>query len=342
MDHVIALAGDIYLDREGPSNPLRGAGLEQADFFFANLEGPLTRADDSARVQRGWWSDGFRMKPEVGADLQQFSALSIANNHALDYGAAAYVETLEALERLGVPFAGGGRNEADARAPAYVESNGLRVAFLAYTCLYQNGWSATGDRPGMATIQIHTSYQPPPRVFEQPGSPPIVRTFADATASAQLRGEVQAARTEADIVLVSIHWGVSKSGSVLEYQRELAGLCIAAGADVVFGAHGHILQELEIIDDKPVLYSLGNFVVDKDFLWLDDATAVVNVHVRAKRVVGLGVVPLVRAADGDPVPPSPERAREIVESVIPAGAWERERRRTANGAEAAISLVSAS
>lgn len=320
MSTVIGLLGDLYLSRTAPSDSFHHVGLDGADYWFANLEAPFTTAGDEGRQFRAWESGGgFKMDPSLVSELQGLSALSIANNHALDFGMDAYLECVDVLDAAGIGHAGGGRNASEARAPLLLESSGARVAFLAYTCLYQDGWSASASAPGMATIKIHTSYEPPLRVFEQPGYPPVVRTRVDAKDAQRVRDEVSEAKRNADIVVVSVHWGLSAGDrAVVEYQEELGTLVLDAGADAVFGHHPHALQPLVVHNGKPLFLSMGNIVFDYDKAWRGSpVTASARLFFGPDGLERAVITPLVRDEQSDPVPCDDDEAKQVAKRLFP-------------------------
>jgi poly-gamma-glutamate synthesis protein (capsule biosynthesis protein) len=312
MTWTLGLGGDFYVERVEPSAPLRGSGLDDCDLVLANLEGPFSSTRAAITSARAAPTEGFLMAPDLVADLAGVDAVSIANNHALDYGTDAYLESISVLDAAGIAHAGGGQDQASAHAPVLLQAAGTRVAFLAYTCLYQAGWAAADGRPGMATLKVLTSYEPPARVFEQPGTPPTVHTWLADAAAATLESEVAAARAIADFVVVSVHWGVSKRRDIIaDYQREIARRSIRAGAGVVFGHHPHTLQSMEVIEGRPVFYSLGNLVFDKDFLWPENEAAIIRLHLDDDRVTAVGIVPLMRDGALNPVPADAETGQRI-------------------------------
>jgi hypothetical protein len=319
MAHVVALVGDVFVDRNDPERVFDGCRpfVEDATFWLANLESPLTNAGDDLRSHRSWWHGGFKTDPATAPVLSSFTAVSIANNHLLDFGVPGYLDTIELLDDVGVGYAGGGRDLAAARRPFVTQKDGLSVALLAYTCVYQPGWGATDSTPGMAVLEVHTAYEPTNRVLEQPGMAPIVRTFMDPAAVRSVQEDVAGARSQADVVVVSVHWGVSKGGEgIVEYQRELGRACVDAGAHVVFGHHPHVLQPLEIYDGGWIFYSLGNFVFDMAEGWFDARSLLVRCYVRDGRVAEVGLVPLTVDESYRPVPCTGGTAEEIVESVL--------------------------
>lgn len=235
----IAAAGDIMLGGRGapeferfgydyPFDKTRTL-LEQAHIVFGNLEGPLTHVAHAPVAKKYV----YRSPPDKVAPALRnagFRVLSLANNHAMDQGVEGLKHTIEALDRVGIKHTGAGMNLAEARRPAMLEAQGVRVAFLAYTLTFPEEFWATHDRPG---------------------SP-----FGH---EAHVRADIAAAQQRADIVLVSFHWGQEGKTELRDYQRILGRAAIDAGAGAVLGHHPHVLQGVEHYKDGVILYSLGNF-----------------------------------------------------------------------------------
>jgi gamma-polyglutamate biosynthesis protein CapA len=203
--------------------------LRAADVTFGNLEGPLTRRGSAQSKQYV-----FRSPPELVAPALAragFDVVSLANNHTLDYGVEGLHDTIQGLERAGIRYAGAGDNLAAARKPAMLNANGTRVALLAYSLTFPEEFWAAANRPGTA--------------------------FGHED---QVRADVATARGQADVVLVSFHWGQEGSVELRPYQRKLGHAAIDAGAAAVFGHHPHVLQGIEQYRGGVILYSLGNFV----------------------------------------------------------------------------------
>jgi hypothetical protein len=140
------------------------------------------------------------------------------------------------------------------------------VAFLCRTSVGRVDAAATDERPGVARFKISTEYERWNRIDEIPGSPPILHTIPDPQDQAMLEEDIKAARAQADIVVVSWHWGVSPAtggyGELVPYQVEMGRFAIDCGADLVLGHHSHVLQPIEIYKGKPIVYSLANYVHD--------------------------------------------------------------------------------
>ncbi len=135
-------------------------------------------------------------------------------------------------------------------------AGGLRVGFLAYCSVLPRGYEATPARPGVAPLRARTFYE---QVDWQAGTPPRIVTLADEADLAALTDDVRALRERADVVVVSVHWGIHfEPGTIAGYQYQAAHAAIDAGADVVLGHHGHVIKAVEFYRGKPVFHSLGN------------------------------------------------------------------------------------
>lgn len=244
---VLAAVGDLLFDRKvmrtakqkGDLNyPLLETAeiFRQADLAFGNLECPLS--------SRGKQINMFRGDPAVAEVLAEagFDVLSLANNHIFDCGEVAFLDTIEYVREKGIVPIGVGENINEARAPKIVRVNGTRVAFLAYTQIgpgftytrVPQHWAATVELPGVA--EARADY---------------------------IRMDVKRAKAEADLVIVSFHWGNEYVHYPTEHQKAWGRTAIAAGADLVIGHHPHVLQGIEFGEQGVIAYSLGNFVFDQ-------------------------------------------------------------------------------
>jgi poly-gamma-glutamate synthesis protein (capsule biosynthesis protein) len=239
----------------GVAETLRGSHL-----LVGHLECPLsTRGTPSPNAKLAMRSD-----PAVASVLRDvgFDAVSVAGNHALDFGAVALGDTITALREAGVAPCGGGATLEEARTPAIIEARGRRVAILSYCSILPTGYAAERARPGCAPMRAYTHFhQVEP---DQPGTPPRVLTFADKDDLNALVNDVRAARERADIVLLSIHWGLHFVRATLaDYQRVVAHAAIDAGAHAILGHHPHVLKAIELYRGRPIFYSLGNFAIEQ-------------------------------------------------------------------------------
>jgi poly-gamma-glutamate synthesis protein (capsule biosynthesis protein) len=157
---------------------------------------------------------------------------------------------------------GAGATIAEARQPAlFTLPDGTTVAFLAYSSILPQDYWADERRPGCAPMRAFTAYEQ--IEHDQPGTPARVHTFAHREDLAAMEADIRAAKAQADVVLVSQHWGIHfVRAEIADYQCEVASAAIAAGADAILGGHPHILKGCEVIGGKPVFHSLCNFATD--------------------------------------------------------------------------------
>lgn len=167
------------------------------------------------------------------------TAVSLANNHALDYGSDALAECLSVLSGHGIGAAGAGESLDAARKPAVFPLRTMSAALIAFTDNAPE-WEARGATPG---------------TFYAPVDP-------DDSRFRLLLQLVQQARTRADLVIVSAHWGSNWGDEPPESHVEAGRLLVEAGADVVFGHSAHVFRGIGFHREKPILYSCGDFVDD--------------------------------------------------------------------------------
>ncbi|CAM4137231.1 Capsule synthesis protein CapA domain-containing protein [Bordetella tumbae] len=190
-----------------------------------------------------------------------FDAVTMANNHSFDAGPEAALDTRELFASRGIQVTGAGRDLAEARQPAIVEKNGVRVAYLGYTSVATAGTEAGPNKPGVASIRVKTCYE-----TRGPHQPVRIRTEPDPKDLALLIEDIRALRKEADIVILAFHSGVIRLPRVIsDYQVAVAHAAIDAGADMVVGHAPHLPKAIEIYQGKPIFYSLGVFAMTKGF-----------------------------------------------------------------------------
>lgn len=266
---LIQAVGDLNLS--GSAEPVmreKGYGwafdgtralLSEADLNIANLETPVTTRRTPADKRFT-----YRMHPSALVAICDagFELVSLANNHTLDQGAGGLHDTLAHLRERGIFRAGAGSDIAAAREPAIVEKRGVKVGFLSYSCTFPESFWATKTKPGTAFCHEHWMVE-----------------------------DVARLRSKVDLVLVAYHWGAEKMETPKDYQKQLAHAAIAAGADAVIGHHPHVLQGVEIVSGKPVLYSLGNYAFGSRSDAAKDS-ALARLVVRGKRIERLEMIPL--------------------------------------------------
>jgi poly-gamma-glutamate synthesis protein (capsule biosynthesis protein) len=188
-----------------------------------------------------------------------FNIVSVASNHAMDWGGEALLDTVELLRGQGIQTVGAGRNLAEARRPEFIDCKGLRIAFLAYCSILHDGYAAGRDKPGVAPLRAHTRYEP---VDYQPGVPPRVVTTLDEQDFTALLADVRSAKDTADRVVLSLHWGIHFVPRLIaDYQKTVAHAAVEAGADVILGHHAHVPKAIEVQGGHTCFYSLSNFIM---------------------------------------------------------------------------------
>lgn len=237
---VVSATGDVNLDpgyipelaAEGYSYPWSGLQdiFNQDDLTVVNLE---CAASDLGEPEAKAFV--FRCDPDALDEMAAagVEVANLGNNHSGDYGKEALVDSVRQVEAGGMAAVGAGVDSARAHRAAVFDIDGWTVAVVGFGGVYPTlDWFATEDRPGMA----------------------------DGDTVETMVATVEAADAVADIVLVTIHWGVELDTAPRPGDRERAAALVAAGADAIFGHHAHRLQPLELVDGVPVFWGLGNFV----------------------------------------------------------------------------------
>lgn len=262
MTHVLLAAGDLAPDRDDYDESYIATRdvLQAADITFGQLE--TSFAERGVRLPQA--RHAVLARPDGAAALARggFDVISMAGNHVLDWGNDAFFETKANLEVAGLKVVGAGANIAEARQPVRITlGDGTKVAILAYSSILPHSYWADERRPGCAPMRAHTLYEQ--IEHDQPGTPARIHSFPHREDLAALEADIRAAKADADLVFVSLHWGIHfVRATIADYQRDVGRVAIAAGADAILGGHAHILKGCELIDGKPVFYSLCNFATD--------------------------------------------------------------------------------
>ena len=309
--------GEVRLLLVGDVLPLEDrdylAGLhplvQSADYAICNLECPLSthgtrtplKHDERGRVIRREFI--FTVAPAHARRLADagFDAVTLANNHIMDYGGEALLETLGALDAAGLAHSGAGADTTAARQPIIAEVGGQTIALLSYvstrTLPGTTGFAATTATAGTVFVQGEDGDQPTPGTCQM------------------LSNDIAAARKRADFVIATLHWGTEARPGPDPLQRNLAHWCLDAGADMVVGHHPHVLQGIEIYRGRPIVYSLGNFVFPTK--WKENhfsAALELVLCDGAWRELRLHPVKL-QEQRGDPGPATGEDLRHIVQRI---------------------------
>ena len=286
---TLRAGGDVLMDRSEAAGIDPFAGIEpalgSADIAVVNVEMVIS--------ERGTPADKefvFRAPPSAAERIAAagVDVASLANNHAMDYGPAALVDTVDLLEANGVIALGAGATSADAYGHRVIEVRpGVRVAFVGASMVVPLGFAAAETRPGIAS-----AYQ-----------------------QDRVLASVRAAASEAEVVIAVVHWGVERATCPNARQRDFAFLLLQHGADVVIGHHPHVLQPVVFDDGRLVAYSLGNFV------WhyrsgITGDTGVLQIDFDGAEIVGWSFHPHLLDVNGAPVPAGDgARADRIIDIV---------------------------
>lgn len=263
--------GDVMIARYQPTLlDLAAPILQAADFTFGNCEWPYSEESGDTHPVEAHLNDevegedlftpgdpeAIRLKARKG-----FKVMSFANNHCLHAGYRAFLRTMDLMRENGIAPVGAGQNIAQAMAPVVLEANGVRVAFVACTSALLPGTHAGRRTPGVVPLRRHSYYRNPN--WNDWGLAPQIGTLVDREDLAALCASIGQARSLADIVVLSAHWGLLEDRmAVADYQREAAHACIDHGADLILG-HGTLFTKgIEVYQGKVIFYSLGKFLMN--------------------------------------------------------------------------------
>lgn len=239
---TLVFAGDVYFsdyvlanyNQSGISavlsEPLRNE-LSGADITMLNNEFPYSTRGTKAPDKQFT----FRIDPSYVSILKESGTdvVTLANNHVLDYGTDALTDTFQTLDDAGIAYAGAGNSLERASRLITKKAGGRTFGFLAASRVFPVvSWNVENAQPG-----VFSAYDP-----------------------SRLTAAVSEARKKCDFLCVYVHWGIERSTQPEAYQVSMAHALIDAGADAVIGAHPHVLQGVEYYKEKPVFYSLGNFI----------------------------------------------------------------------------------
>jgi poly-gamma-glutamate capsule biosynthesis protein CapA/YwtB (metallophosphatase superfamily) len=263
---TIMACGDIGVKRPDCESMFAGCAptLRQASLCFAQLE--TTISERGAKVPNARLA--MRAPPVMAEAVRAagIGVMSFAGNHCLDFGYEAFEDTLQHAAAAGIAICGAGETLESARRPALLEVSGVRIAVVAASSILPDGYAAEADKAGCAPLRAHTVYEQ--IEHDQPGTPARIRSFADRGDLEALLSTIRAARSIADVVLVSLHWGIHMVRATLaHYQIEVAHAAIEAGADAILGHHPHLLKGIEFYRGRPIFYSLGNFAIEQPHIW---------------------------------------------------------------------------
>jgi len=278
---TLTFAGDVHFEGRVDKlldNPATAFGpvateLAKGDLTFVNLETAVTRRG-KAEPKRYLFRARDAAVPALKA--AGIDAVSLANNHSLDYGRQGLADTITTTRKGGVGVIGAGKDAAEAYKPWRRTVRGVRIAVLAFNQVddLAEEWAAADGKAGLAM----------------------------AFDTQRALGAVRAARADSDLVVVLPHWGPEGDRCPDRRQRDFADALIGAGADVIVGAHAHVLQGAGRSGDAYIAYGLGNFLWYSSGLFqpYSARAGVLRVTVRERKVVRSEFVPTVVSGTGQP------------------------------------------
>lgn len=207
--------------------------MQDADVFMLNNEFPYTTEGEPLPNKEYT----FRANPENVSLLDQIGVdiVSLANNHAYDYGEISLLDSLDTLNTDEMAYVGAGHDLEEASQPVVFQNDEMSVSIIAATQIERldnpDTKGATEDAPG------------------------VFRCWQ----SNDLLEAVKQSKAAGNYTIVYIHWGTESTSEVDSYQEELAQQLVENGADLIMGDHPHVLQSITQIDGVPIIYSLGNY-----------------------------------------------------------------------------------
>lgn len=295
----IIAVGDIMLGR-GVEGRLKDKGyiypfkrvydiLNQGDIVFGNLEAPLTQSAYSLDKRMK-----YVLKAEAaaihGLKYAGFNLLSLANNHIMDYYEKGLLDTINILNRYNISYSGAGKNLEEARKPAVININGLKIGLLSYT--------------DMAEI-----------VYK--GKPSISFSAGEEKAGVVPRKgkyvfeDVNKVEDKVDILIVSLHWGLEESFNISPEQVEFAHKLVDAGVDLILGHHPHQFQGIEMYKGKPIVYSMGNFIFDQNDPE-NQESFILDLYYNNNRLIRLEALPIRIINKTQVVPQNGKEAQDML------------------------------
>ncbi len=256
---TITFAGDVMADRGVEYSVTKNLGgdfnalFKNVDIFktddisFINLEGPVSK--EGHKVGSIY---SFRMPTETIPVLKNtgIDIVSFANNHVGDYTNAAFVDTINNLLGGDIAWTGAGYSYDDAKTVRIINVNNIKVGFIGFSDVGPEWMKATSKNAGILLASD--------------------KNFENIIKEAKLKS---------DVLVVSFHWG-EEYKEFNARQKSLAEKAIDNGADVIVGHHPHVPQEIKYYKEKPIIYSLGNFMFDQNFSTATMGGLVVQLEVK--------------------------------------------------------------
>ena len=235
--------------------------MKKSDIMVANNEFAVTNSNN--KINKLY---NFKAKPErlniykeMGVDL-----VSTANNHVYDYGEEGLLDTIKYLDDYDIPNVGAGKNIDEAKEAYYFIAGGYKFSFISASRAEKNVVTpnAEENKPG-----IFWCYDP-----------------------SLLAETIKEEKEKSDFVIVLIHWGREDSHELEEVQKETGKLYIDAGADLIIGAHAHVLQGFEFYNNRLIAYNLGDFIFNRE----TKDTGMLSININNDGNIGYEFIPCMQ------------------------------------------------
>lgn len=276
---VLAFAGDILFDdeysimanmKQRPNrifdtfSPELLEEMTGADIFMLNNEFPYTLRGEPTPEKKFT----FRADPETAGYLVDMGVdiVSLANNHAYDYGEISLLDSLDTLTEMEMPYVGAGRNIEEASRPFYFETYGMKIGFLSSTQIERL------DNPDTREATENSA-----GVFRSWNGDLLYEKTAETAKNC-------------DFLVVYVHWGSENTTELDWAQKEQAKMLVQSGADLIIGDHPHCLQGMEILEGVPVFYSVGNFLFNSKTL----DTCLIKATVKEGKLSSIQFLPVLQ------------------------------------------------
>ncbi|MNF62128.1 Capsule biosynthesis protein CapA [compost metagenome] len=242
--------------------------LEKTDINIINLEAALTNS-----TKKVYKTFNFKATPDRIETLTtaKVTVANLANNHILDFSEEGLIETIQALNEVGILHTGAGMNDKEAKKPVILTVKNKRLGILGFTD-NEPGWKAGGSWSGVNYIDVSNNEDCEKALI----------------AIAELRKET-------DLLIVSIHWGPNMQAEPEQHFIDFAHAMIEQGADIIHGHSAHNFQGIEVYQHKLILYDTGDFLDDYavDPFLRNDHSFLFKVEVSQKRIEKLVLVPVL-------------------------------------------------
>lgn len=238
--------------------------LQKPDITFAQLETPIAPTTLT--------SEGMILiaQPSTvdGLVESEIDIVSISGNHFGDALRDGMEYTFNTLEENNILYIGAGRNEEEAFSHQVIEKNGTKFGFISYVNIMPSSYGAEGSIAGSAWVD-----------------------FDSDDDLEKVKNSIIEAKNNCDVLLVGFHWGTEYTPHPTANQVKFAHAAIDSGADIVIGTHPHVVQADEIYQDKYIIYSLGNFIMDQ--MWSQETTegVLLPIYVHDKQIIAVDLVP---------------------------------------------------